>query len=104
VDDFASAGAGSLRGRHATREPVATFTETRTLHPDEIWHPLGGGLDSRAPSLTSSVDDQGETRQRETRQRDAEPGRRPGDDTSEEFDLLGTASTIRSALRPGPMR
>ena len=50
---------------HATRELVATFIETRTMHPDEIWHPLGGELDSRAPSLSS--DDQSETRQRETR-------------------------------------
>jgi hypothetical protein len=67
--------------------------------PDEIWHPLGGELDSRAPSLFS--DDQGETRQRETRQRgDGEPGR-PGTDTGERFDLSGAAGMIRSALRPG---
>lgn len=47
-------------GLRSTREPLGTFTDTRTVHPDEIWHPLGGELDSRAPSLPSA-DDQGDT-------------------------------------------
>src|ERR1700761_8657408 len=49
IQDFIPAGGGSLRGalRPATREPVATFTPTQTVHPDEIWHPWGGELDSR---------------------------------------------------------
>jgi hypothetical protein len=95
IQDFVPTGGGSLRDPYGTREPLGTFTDTRTPHPDEYWHPLGGELSSRAPSL-SAADDQGEARQ----QSDARPGR-PGTGTSDGFDLQGTARTIRSALRPG---
>lgn len=53
IQDFVPTGGGSLRDLYGTREPLGTFTDTRITHPDEIWHPLGGELDSRAPSLTT---------------------------------------------------
>jgi len=51
LDDMTPAGGGSLRGasRLTLSEPVATFTPTITLHPDEIWHPRGGELSAGRP-------------------------------------------------------
>lgn len=101
MDDFTPAGAGSLRDfpTYGTREPLGTFTDTRFAHPDEIWHLIGGKLDSRAPSLSS--DDQGETRQCDARQQgEAGPGR-PGNGADDGFDLHATCRMIRSAVRPG---
>lgn len=89
IQDFVPTGGGSLREPYGTREPVATFTDTRFIHPDEIWHPLGGELDSRVPSL--SAGGQGETQQRDAEQSDG---------TGDAFDLHATSRTIRSVLRP----
>jgi hypothetical protein len=46
LDDLTPSGGGSLRGlaAPAVREPVATFTQTRAMHPDEIWSPRGTEL------------------------------------------------------------
>ena len=96
IQDLVPVGGGTLRGlpAPATSEPVATFTPTQTVHPDEIWRPLGGELDSRAPSLTSSADDQVQTPQ----QPDAGP-RRPGTDAGDGYSFHNTARMVRSALR-----
>jgi hypothetical protein len=97
IQDVVPSGGGSLRGPQA--EPVATFTDTQFVHPDEYWHPLGGEFDSRAPSLSS--DDEGATSQQaQAAQRDASPGR-SGTDMGGRFDLQGTARMIRSSVRPG---
>ena len=44
LDDLTPSGGGSLRGpaAPAIREPIATFTQTRAMHPDDIWSPRGG--------------------------------------------------------------
>jgi hypothetical protein len=94
IQDFVPAGGGSLRGRAVPEaEPVATFTPTQTVHPDEYWHPWGGELDAgRAPSLVSSADDQAGQRG------DARPGR-PGTSAGDGYSFQTTARMVRSALR-----
>lgn len=63
MDDFVPAGGGSLRGRrgYATREPVGTFTEVRTVHPDEYWRPLSEELELPRPRRTGSKQDHRKT-------------------------------------------
>jgi hypothetical protein len=96
IQDFVPAGGGSLRGFPATTsEPVATFTQTQTVHPDSIWRPLGGEFDQgRVPSVRNSADDQ-------TGQRDDASADRPGADTSDGYNFQSTARMVRSALNPG---
>lgn len=94
IQDFVPAGGGSLR------DPVGTFTQTRYVHPDSHWAPLGGETDpgralSPAPSI-SPVQVYGATRQ----QGETRTGR-PGTDTGDGFDFGATNHMIRSALRPG---
>jgi hypothetical protein len=87
MDDFTPADSGSLRGavRPATREPVATFTPTRTTHPDEIWNPRGGKITGRRPWRPGS---QADHREPEHAPRPVHPGE-------------DVAHTVRAALRPG---
>lgn len=46
LDDMTPAGGGALRApaAPAVAEPVATFTPTPVIHPDEIWSPRGSEL------------------------------------------------------------
>lgn len=46
LDSLVPAGGGSLRAPVMPRviEPVATFTQTRAMHPDEIWSPRGSEI------------------------------------------------------------
>jgi hypothetical protein len=99
IQDLVPVGGGSLRDFHmAGSEPVATFTQTQTTHPDEIWHPLGGEFEQgRAPSLVSSADEQGQaTQQAESRQQG-----RPSTDAGDGYSFHSTARMVRSSLRPG---
>jgi hypothetical protein len=68
LDDFTPADGGSLRGQPVPEaEPVATFTQTQTVHPDSCWHPLGGELDpGRAPSRAHSAQNRGGPGSRQT--------------------------------------
>lgn len=45
LEDLTPAG-GTLRAPLAPRvsEPIATFTQTRAMHPDEIWSPRGSEI------------------------------------------------------------
>jgi len=97
LDTFVPVGGGTLRDAHQTAsEPVATFTPTRTVHPDSIWNPLGGQFDqSRGTSLVPSPGDQGDAG---TQQDDAGPDR---PDTGDGYSHVATARMVRSALRPG---
>jgi hypothetical protein len=54
MDDLTPAGSGSLRDavRPASRQTVATFTPTRTLHPGRNLEPARR-RDHRAPPLAS---------------------------------------------------
>jgi hypothetical protein len=100
--DLTPAGASLSRpvlGPH--REPVATFTPTRAVHPDELWEPL-----TRTTGMT-----------RDGQQGDPFGGYQPGHaleheplDSAEKagqhttqnvFDHVQAAGNIRSALRPG---
>jgi hypothetical protein len=96
LDTFTPAGGGSLRDFHMpTSEPVATFTQTRTTHPDEIWHPLGGELQQgRVSPLAPSADNQEQTPQ----QGSTRPGR-PGTDAGDSYSFHNTARMVRSSLR-----
>jgi hypothetical protein len=81
IQDLVPAGGGSLRGRPvpAPRQTVATFTPTRTLHPDEIWSPRSHDIGRRT-------------------------GRQEHHDRQEHADQAPheeTARMICSALRPG---
>ena len=79
-----------------TSNPVATFTQTQTVHPVSVWHPLGGEpQQSRTPSLVSSADDQGRD---PTQQGDAEQGR-PATDAGDGYSFHNTARMVRSTLR-----
>jgi hypothetical protein len=94
IQDFVPTGGGSLR------DPVGTFAQTRYVHPDSHWAPLGGETDpghavSPAPSI-SPVQVYGATRQ----QRETRRGR-PGTDTGNGYSHVATARMVRSALRPG---
>jgi hypothetical protein len=91
MDDFSPAGGGSLRGvlRPGTREPVATFTQTRALHPDEIWHPRGGELTGTRPERPGS---------REDRRKAGHQGKTGHQGTTPHEEV---ARMVRAALRPG---
>ncbi len=85
MDEFTPAGSGSLRcGTHRVgRQTVATFTETRTLHPDEIWGPRSREIYGHRPWRPGSQADHREP----THAKQA-----PHEDASR---------TVRAALRPG---
>jgi hypothetical protein len=86
MDDLTPAGSGSLRGalRPGTREPVATFTATRTVHPDEIWNPRGGEITGPRPWRSGSQADHREPKRAGRMRQHEEVGQ-----------------TVRTALRPG---
>jgi hypothetical protein len=100
IQDFVPAGGGSLRNFPApatTSEPVATFTQTQTVHPDSIWRPLGGEFDQgRAMRQLSSARSPDETGQ----QGDTGPGRL-GIDTGDGYNFQDAARMVRSALTGG---
>lgn len=56
LDELTPAGGGSLRApaAPAVHEPVATFTLTRAMHPDEIWSPRSGELAPPARPLSAA--------------------------------------------------
>lgn len=91
MDDLTPAGSGSLRRalRPGTPEPVATFTPTRTVHPDEHWQhaqiraALRSGYREDGPPRPGSREDQGKA---------GHVAITPHEEV---------ARTIRSALRPG---
>lgn len=58
LDDLTPSGGGSLRATAApaVAEPVATFTPTRVIHPDEIWSPRGSELARLARPFGSAPD------------------------------------------------
>jgi hypothetical protein len=84
MDEFTPAGSGSLRDgtRRVSRQTVATFTPTRTLHPDQIWNPLGGELEPRPKR----------SRSREDRRKDGLADLTPHEEV---------AGQVRAVLRPG---
>lgn len=84
MDDFTPASGGSLRDslRPETREPVGTFTPTRTLHPDEIWNPRSREITGHRPWRPDVRED-----------------RTAGD--VERFSHEEAAGQMRAALRPG---
>ena len=98
IQGFIPANGASLRDVSViTREPVATVTQTQTVHPDSIWRPLGGEFDQgRAMRLLSSARNPDEAGQ----QGDAGPGR-PSTDTGDGFSFQDTARMVRLALTGG---
>jgi len=46
-----------IPAQHVLRQPLGTFTQTRTGHPDEVWRPLGGELEQGGPKRLGSLDD-----------------------------------------------
>jgi hypothetical protein len=86
LDDLAPARGGSLRdGTHRVgRQTVGTFTETRTVHPDQIWNPRGGELTGSRPWRSDSeADHRGPERTRRVSHHEQ------------------AARTVRAALRSG---
>jgi hypothetical protein len=67
LDDLTPTRGGSLRGalRPATREPVATLTPTRTLHPDQIWSPRSREIHGHRPWRPGSQADHREPKHAE---------------------------------------
>ena len=93
MNHFVPAGGGLLRRSVLHNgQTIASFTETRTVHPDTIWHPLGGEFEQGhgMPHMAASFG-QGDATQQEEK-----PGQ-----TGDTFDLKATGRQIRSALRPG---
>ena len=84
MDEFTPAGSGSLRdGTHRVgRQTVATFTEARTVHPDQIWNPIGRELEPRPKRSRSRGD----------RRKDGLADLTPHEEV---------AGQVRAALRPG---
>jgi hypothetical protein len=84
LDDLTPAGSGSLRdGTHRiARQTVATFTPTRTMHPDQIWNPRSREIYGHRPWRAGSTDD---------RRTDGHAGR---------FSHEDAGRTVRAALRP----
>jgi hypothetical protein len=87
MDEVTPAGSGSLRDavRPASREPVATFTPTRTVHPDQIWSPRSREIHGHRPWRPGS---QADHREPEHAGRPVHPGE-------------DVARTVRAVLRPG---
>jgi hypothetical protein len=102
IDDFTPTNGGSLSrpvlGPH--REPVATFTPTRAVHPDELWEPL-----SRTNDMTRDAPQGAPLGYRPGRSLEHEPldsAEKAGQHTAQTaFDHVQAAGDIRSALRPG---
>jgi hypothetical protein len=97
LDDLTPAGGGSLRAlaAPAVHEPVATFTPTRAVHPDEIWSPRGSEL-ARQQRPLSPAPDYYAGAESERPVPAAHMGESPivGD-------LVSASRTVRTALRPG---
>jgi hypothetical protein len=91
-------GGGSLRGpaAPAVGEPVATFTPTRVIHPDEIWSPRSGELSPPQRPLTPAPDYYaGAECERPV------PAAHMGETPTVGNLVRDTSRAVRAALRPG---
>jgi hypothetical protein len=99
--DLTPAGA-SLRTTirpDASAAPVATFTRTRAVHPDELWQPLTRTTETtRDGQQGSPFGRPGHGLEHEPLDQDERDSERV---TRNAFDYVKTSSTIRAALRPG---
>jgi hypothetical protein len=98
LDDVTPAGGGSLRGpaAPAVSEPVATFTLTRAVHPDEIWSPCSGELSPPQRPLTPAPDYcAGAESERPV------PAAHMGETPTVGNLVRDTSRAVRAALRPG---
>lgn len=93
LDTLVPAGGGSLSRPVTPRvsEPVATFTQTRAMHPDEIWSPRGSEIAPPQRPLTQPA----QLYQRAESERPAE--RQHG----LALPHAEAAAQVRAALRPG---
>lgn len=93
LDTFTPEGGGSLSRTVTPRlsEPVATFTQTRAVHPDEIWSPRGSEIGPPQRPLTQPA----QFYQSAQAERPAEP----------EYGLSAphadAARMVRAVMRPG---
>lgn len=94
LNDLTPSGGGSLHGP-VTRaaEPVATFTLTRAMHPDEIWNPRGSETAPPGRPLRH-------TRYAEESER-SRPAGHMGETPSAGNLVRDTSRTVRAALRSG---
>lgn len=94
LDDLTPAGSGSLAGPAAppSREPVATFTQTRITHPDEIWSPRGSEITPPGRPLP------GHGFEFEPVSRAERAAQHTAQDVG---DYQAAAASVRVALRPG---
>jgi len=102
MSDMAPVGGRDLRtparvSQPAVSEPVGTFTQTASPHPDEIWSPRGSEIAPPDRPLSSTRFD---------------PYQRPGAETERPmarehvgdeypFSFHDVARTARAAVRPG---
>jgi hypothetical protein len=120
MDDLTPAGSGSLRFPvpGPSGRTVATFTPTRSVHPDEIWQPFtrlasmttdgtqGNPFGSYRPGrfIVHEPVDRAERMAMHTAQSitgNSGDGDDGGGQTGLQFNHAETASAIRGALRPG---
>jgi hypothetical protein len=98
LDDLTPVGGSSLRGpaAPAVREPVATFTLTRAVHPDEIWSPRGSEIASPQRPLSPAPGHGFEHEPVNRAERDAQQTAQNAGQS-----LADHAASIRATLRPG---
>lgn len=94
LDTLVPAGGGSLSRPVPPRvsEPVATFTQTRAMHPDEIWSPRGSEIGPPQRPLSPPVSYESASAERPVAREHM------GDDIPGH---LLAAAQVRAALRPG---
>jgi hypothetical protein len=97
LDDLTPAGGGALRATAApaVAEPVATFTPTRVIHPDEICSPRSGELSPPQRPLTPAPDYYAHAESERP-----VPASHMGE-TPIMGNLVDTSRAVRAMLRPG---